>query len=330
MLLTRPIDAAAQMLWFLPGVGEERVGYDHGLLTWLRERRHRRLKRPVHICLVSQPVSHFARVTAFWLNERSKLCRATVNEGMAEADILWFYAQDPLGEDRQRLFSTLASIPCQWPRLVINSPARYDGYHGSDFFTMLSAAGVNVPRSTFTDEDIGRTQVVYKFQGLQDSPKRMATYEGHVPGWRAFEFVDSRDETDRFARYRAFYLLGIVRPAEVFFGKDWNVCLRTAEEIRYTFTLTEQEKEQIGLIAKTAGLDFFAVDFTRRRPDGAPVFVDVNVNPAVASFPRRSRDRRHLGQWHTFDTCRRLGLPEPLGRSMWELFDDAIATALRP
>jgi hypothetical protein len=323
-LLRRPADALMQFLWFALPRGGARTGYDHGLLTWLRRRRHRALRRPLRICLLAEPGNHFAHFTAFWINERSRLCSAAVNEDPAAADILWVYGQDPLPGDLRATVERLTRLPLNRPPLVINTPDRYDCYHDGDFFPMLEAGGVAVPRSRFGPGDIGSTWVVYKFQGQQHAPKQLRRYEGEIPGWRAFEFVDSRQADGRYVRCRAFYLLGLVRPAELFLGPDWNVCLSSADEIRYSFDVPPEEAAAIRRIAALSGLDFFAVDYLRRGGDGPAVFVDLNVHPAVTSFPHAGRDRRHFGQWHTFDTCRRLGLPEPLGRSMWDLLDERL------
>ena len=87
-------DIAVQWLWFAFPVKEEKVGYDKGLLTWLRLVKHKRLKRRIHICFLDiyPGRGKFGRFTAFWINERSRLCSASVNERIEDADIVWIYS----------------------------------------------------------------------------------------------------------------------------------------------------------------------------------------------------------------------------------------------
>ena len=88
--------------------------------------------------------------------------------------------------------------------------------------------------------------------------------------------------------------------------------------------MTPEEIRQVRKIAQTLGLDYFAVDYLRRREDGRPFFTDINIYPTINSLPATGLDRGYHGQWHTFDTRPRLGMPEPGGRPFAEVFDDAM------
>ncbi|MEW6416535.1 MAG: hypothetical protein AB1480_00220 [Nitrospirota bacterium] len=64
-------DIALQWLWFMSNVKKEHIGFDKGPLTWFRAKRHKKLRRPIHICLIEvYPKSgKFGHFTAFWINE---------------------------------------------------------------------------------------------------------------------------------------------------------------------------------------------------------------------------------------------------------------------
>ena len=91
-------EVAAQWLWFASGIDAERVGYGNGLLTWARSVRQKIVKRDIHICLLtcSKDPLQLGPLTAWTINQRSRHCSASVNEGLERADIVWVYAQDPL------------------------------------------------------------------------------------------------------------------------------------------------------------------------------------------------------------------------------------------
>lgn len=313
------LDTLAQWLPLAPA----RIGLGRGPLTWARRRAHGQLVRPLHVCLLADPGNANAATMAFWLNERSRACRATVNEGSGTADVLWTYAQDPLPRAERERVVGAARAGAARGAVLVNPPERYDCYHGADFFPLLRRAGIPVPPD-LGPTDVGRAMAVYKFEGVQHAPKRLAPYEGELPGWRAFSYVDARGPDGLSARYRAYWLFGTVRPAESFHSRDWNVCLATAERIDYDFQLTPAEGSHMAAIAAVTGLDFFAVDYLRRADGGGPVFVDLNVHPYLRSWPHLSGDRRHLGAWHAFDTRRRLGIPEPEGRTAWQVIDEAL------
>ena len=89
---------AVQWLWLLLHIQPEFIGFDTGLLTWLRERKHTRLRRKIHICLLEYyPKSgKFGRFMRFWINEKSHICSVSLNEKIEKADIIWVFSQDPL------------------------------------------------------------------------------------------------------------------------------------------------------------------------------------------------------------------------------------------
>lgn len=318
-------DNILQWFWYIFSIKPQRIGYDKGLLTWLREKRHRNLRRKVHICFLEYPPEDgkFGRFTVFWINERSRICSASLNERIEDADIVWIYSQDPIPDHvRNQLSEALKRINPGVP--IINHPEIYNAYHNENTFKMLAEAGVHVPRSEFNDEDIGKVMVVYKAKGQQGASKSLSLYNESRNGFKTFEFVDSRRSDGQYGRYRAHYIVGIVRPSKAMFSNHWNVCIRNMNRLEYTFTMTPLEIEQVKLIAKTLCLQYFAVDYLRRSGDDLPVFTDINVYPLVVSLTETGRKLRYYGRWHTFDTRWRLGLIEPEGRPFWEMFDDAM------
>ncbi|HMK50656.1 MAG TPA: hypothetical protein VK435_11430 [Thermodesulfovibrionales bacterium] len=318
-------DIALQWLWFVLPVDEGHIGYDKGLLTWVRTRRHKRIHRPVRICLldVYPDGGKFGKFTAFWINERSSVCSASVNRGIRDADIAWIYSQDPLpAEVKDRLLETLAR--CNPSARVINHPDAYNSYHEDTCFERLEAAGASVPRSKFGERDIGRTEVVYKVKGAHGSTKFRSLYKGPVEGYRPFEFHDSRGPDGLYRKFRAFYILGNSIPNHVALGANWNVHRTTKISTEYVFDLTDTERASVELIAKTLNLQYFSVDFIRRREDGQPFFSDINVYPLPIDFTETARQMGYFGRWLILDNRLRLGMPEPSGRCFWEMFDDAM------
>ncbi|MBI2992578.1 MAG: hypothetical protein HYY48_00175 [Gammaproteobacteria bacterium] len=292
-----------------------------------RRKKHPVRRRELHICLLEQQDSEprFGALMARWINERSRRCSASVNRGIETADIVWLFTQDPLGDPRRLQILELLQQMRPGAR-VMNHPDHYDAYHQPDCFQRLAEAGVSVPRATFADSELGRTQVVYKRMGQQMSEKVLVPFDGPREGFRAFEFVDSRGKHGNHWRYRAFFIAGAVRPSKALACRDWNVCLRNRPKILPTFDMPAAEVEQLRLIARTLRLDFFAVDFLRRRKDGAAVFLDVNIYPRINSVLHKPARRQPHVEFHTFDTRPWLGIPEPGGHSFPEVFDDAIAT----
>lgn len=317
---------AAQWLSFAAGISPDRVGRGKGPLTWLRSTRHALLRRNVHICLLTCGSDRvkMAPLTAWTINQRSKLCSASVDEGLEKADIVWICAQDPIALHERDRISELIRTKARSDANVINRLSTYNGYHGIATFRLLAAHGVSVPRSTFTDADVGVTRVIYKQTGCQGGRKRNVPYQGGLPGMAAFEFIDSANSEGLHRRFRAHYFLGLVRPSEVFLSDHWNVCLRNAQQVQYGFDLSPEEERQIRRIAQLLELDFFAVDFVRRGSDDGAFFTDINVYPTIRSPQQLVHRRGDFGEWHTFDACWRLGVPEPLGGNLWDHFDRAI------
>jgi hypothetical protein len=319
-------DLFLQWFWCLTPVPESRIGFGDGPLTWLRLHKQRQLKRDVHIVFLQNRRSRadLAPLTAWAVNTNCKRCTATVNEGLERADIVWVYTQDPLHDDELRELEAriAARAPAGTP--VINPPSSYGVYHAADVFPRLERAGVSVPRHELTEADEGVTRAVYKRLNMQGAAKESVIYDGPRPGYRAFEFIDSRGADGLHRRYRAHYLAGLVRPSEVFVGPGWNICSRTTTAIDYSFELTTEERAQIRLIAETLSLQYFAVDFVRCAGDGCPYFLDINVYPTIRSPRQKVRSIGDYGYWHTFDARARRGIPEPDGQAVWDAFDEAM------
>jgi hypothetical protein len=332
-------DAVAQWLWFTLPVDPERIGYGEGPLTWLRQRKHKKSRKHIHICLLDylSEGGRQSKFTEFWINERSRLCSASMNEGIEYADVLWTYCKDPISPHKKdELLQVLKRARPGTP--IINHPEVYNSYHEERAFKTLAEAGVSVPRSEFSDRDVGKTLVIYKTKGRHGhAPKFLSEYEGSKAGYRAFEFVSSRSPDGLNRRYRAYYLLGAICPSLLRTSGNWNVYSQTAERTE-PYTMRSNEADQIRLIAKTLDLQYFAVDYLRRKEDDSPVFVDLNVYPDVISKLRDlSVKFGYYGRWHTLDTdapwlslaaeTNRAGL-ESLGRRFWDVFDNAMLSFL--
>jgi len=321
-------DSLAQNFGHLRGIPPERIGYGQGRLTRQRQERHRTLRRPIHITLLEFAAgpSLFGDLHAFWINERSRLCSASRNTRVEEADILWVFSQDPLTpEARTRIDDAIRRA--KPGARVLNHPDRYDAYHADDCFPRLAAAGVSVPRCDIGPEDVGQTSVVYKKANLQMAPKTYEVYQGPRPDYRAFEFIDSRRPSENlYRRGRAYYLAGIVRPSKLIYSEQWEVKdgSRVLERDEITFPMTPDEIRQVRLLAKTLRLDYFAVDFVRRGQDDRPFFTDINVYPDIYGPGSALRARGYFGAWHNFDGLAYLGIPDPLGRPLVEAFDEAM------
>lgn len=324
--LWRLEDVFLQWFWCLTTIDRSRIGYDAGPLTRRRVAGHRRLRRRIHLCLLDfhRRRGKFGGFMAFWINEKSEICSASVNERVEDADVVWTYSQDPVPlEAETKIRETLEKKRPEVP--VINHPDHYNAYHEDDCFDKLRAAGVSVPRSEFGNGDVGRTDVVYKVTGRHGASKFLAPYRGPVEGYRAFEFHDSRTSGGMFRKYRAYYILGNVIPYHVVFSDFWNVHRETRRRTEYNFDITGWEVESIKLIARTLKLEYFAVDYIRKSQDDLPVFTDVNVYPLPIEPTETAREFGYFGRWMVLDTRSRMGLPEPHGKSFWSTFDEAIA-----
>ena len=280
--------------------------------------------RRIRVCLLEAHTTglFFGADHAFWITERSRLCTAVVNAEPDTADVVWVYSQDPLEPAvRDRLDEVLDGVPPATP--VLNRPEHYDAYHRDDAFPRLAAAGVSVPRHEFGPSDVGRTRVVYKRQWDQGSDKFAGPYRGRIPGFRAFELEDGRGADGLARRYRAWHLAGQSHPEQVILAEGWNATLGSIVGVERTFELTDHERDQIGLLARTLGLDFFAVDYLRRHEDGAPVFVDVTVYPTPTEA--YTVGLAGTGTFHIWDSGSRAGLPPAHGVDAWTVFDRAMA-----
>ncbi|HXV92418.1 MAG TPA: hypothetical protein VD813_03895 [Pseudonocardia sp.] len=323
-----------QLGWLLTGTPPHRIGWGPGPLTTARRAVHRARHalggRPLRLALLEhpQPGTAFGAAMAFWINRRSGKWTARLHRRLDgrldRAELVWVFSQDPLGPAaRAWLDRRLAGLPAGVP--VLNPPATHGAYHRDDAFPRLAAAGVRVPRTAFGTEDLGRTPVVYKAAGEQGSRKEREPYRGPRAGFRAFAAEDGRGADGLHRRYRAFVLGDLVLPEDVIAAPVWNACARTLVTVERSFALIAHERAQLLLLTRTLGLDFAAVDFLRRRSDGLPVFLDVNVYPTVAGAWPGGMPARDRGQWHVFDNAERLGLPPPGGRPVWEQVDEALA-----
>ena len=276
------------------------------------------------MCLLEGPTpgARFGAVTAYWVNQHSRLVHAVVDDRPELADVVWVHTQDPVGPaQREAIETALAKVPVGVP--VLNALAGYDSYHRADTFARLRAAGVSVPDP---DPTVGE-RAVLKGPG-QASEKRLETFTGELaPGWRAFAYVDARGADGLHRRHRAFHWLGVVHPGDVVGSSHWEVGLGSLHTHEPTFELTAEEVAQVRTIATTLGLDWFCVDFVRRAGDGAAVFTDVNVypTPVVAEFVDAQLGSR--GRWHFLDTAARMGVSEPYG-PFWPRFDAAVEALL--
>ena len=333
-------DAVAHWLWFALPADLEHIGYGKGPLTWIRQRKHKQLRRRVHICLLdyNPKGGRQSEFTEFWINERSRVCSASMNNRIEDADVVWIYCKDPIPpNEKVGLLRVLNRARQDTP--IINHPEVYNSYHEERAFKALAQAGVSVPRLEFSDRDIGKTLVIYKTKGRHGhAPKYLSEYEGSKAGYRAFEFVSSRGPDGLNRRYRAYYLLGAVYPSLLRSSGNWNVYSQTAERTE-PYTIKANEADQIRLIAKTLGLQYFAVDYLRKRGDDSPVFVDLNVYPDVISKLRElGRKLGYYGRWHTLDAdaqwlsldaeTDQTGFEGP-ERPFWDVFDDAMLSFLQ-
>jgi hypothetical protein len=313
--------------WLARGVPPRWIGYGGGPLTALRTARHRRLvarhARPVHLHLLELHTTdlRFANLLAWFVNQRSRVCTATAGPDPTGADVVWVCCQDPLAPGLlDEAASVLKTLPEGVP--VLNRPERYDAYHLDDAFPRLAAAGVSVPRHSFGPADVGRTQVVFKEQYEQGADKYVAVWDGPRPGYRAFELEDGRGPDGLVRRYRAYLLGDTVWPEQVIVADGWNSTLGSVVGVERAFDVTPTEADQVRLLGRTLGLDAFAVDYLRRRSDGRPVFLDVNVYPTpVETWTTGLRGR---GLWHLHDAPHRAGVAPGNGRDPWAFFDTAI------
>jgi hypothetical protein len=324
-------DWVCQWAWFLTGARLEETGYGPGPLTLVRSIGHRLRRKPLRLVLLEEarPRHRYGGLWAFAINRGSRVFSVRRNGGLRRADVVWICAQDPLDPAQHARMTQRIAAQVRPGTPVVNTPAAYNAYHAADCFPRLAAAGVTVPRSRYGRSDVGRALVVYKRIGGQGLEKTLELYKGPRPGYRTFEFIESRDPAGVRRRYRAHHIAGLIRPAEVMLSTHWSVRGETATMVDYSFDLSPEERRQIALIARTLSLEFFAVDFVRREADGTAYFIDINVYPNVRSPRWRVHARGDNGSWHTFDARARLAIPEPDGAPFWQSFDSAMLDFVR-
>ncbi len=323
----RAADLTLQWTWYLLGIPTERIGYDKGMLTWLREKRHRKAKKEMHICLLEvQPAGgKFGRFLTYWINERSIRCSASLNRGIEDADIIWVYSQDPLSSASiKKLTNVLGKARRGTP--VMNHPNLYNYYHEPGSFGLLEKAGLNVPRSSFGQEDIGRTRVVYKMPGKHAAHKILSLYTGPREGFSPYEFIDSRGNDGLFTKYRCTYLNGTVLPNYLLFSDHWNVTWSSKTKVEFLFDLFPDLTDALQTVARVSGLDFFHVECLKRNTDNRLFIVDLNIYPNPISYTEVSYTAGRFGRWPAFDERWMLGIPEPSQKGFWEMFDKAMHT----
>lgn len=308
-----------QNAWFLMGIPTERVGFYKGLHTTLKRRQHAKLNRPHHISFIGTEHyrTSFAPIITYWVNERMTDFSAGLNDVSEKTDVVWIFFQDPLSEKKQA--ELMHKCETEWKnKIIINHPANYNHYHDADCFIRLREAGVHVPRVEFDESDIGKTEVVYKQIGLHAKEKFFGPYTGERSGYRAYEFIDTRDANGVFNRYRAFYLLGDCLPTFVYTGRNPNMYSQTREHAAQVDALTEQEIRDVSKTAEVLGIDYFAVDLLRT-PDGLSYIVDINIYPTVYNNRVNSwSGQKHYGYWPHFDWFFKDGV------NAWQVLDDRL------
>lgn len=294
-----------QNAWFLMGIPTSRIGYYKGLHSTLKKRAHRRLKRQYHISIVGNDHyrTSFAPNMVYWMNERLTSISAGLNDVSEQTDAVLIHLQDPLKPERQA--DLIHRCEHEWAdKLILNHPAQYNRYHDEDCFPMLRRNGIHVPRTEFTDADVGVTKVVYKQIGKHASEKRFEKYSGEIPGYRAFEFIDCRDADGFFSRNRAYYILGQVAKSFTYTGRDPNVNSFTLDRIEPVQSMSSQCIHDITQIGKRLDIDFFAVDFINSA-DGISYIVDINIYPTSISIHQNDvAARRSYGLWSQLDWVR--------------------------
>src|SRR4051794_24911476 len=111
--LRRYVSPLQPLAWLATGTPPSRIGYAPGPLTALRRRRHRRAFKPIRVCLLEGPVrgASFSPVTAYWINEHSRVAHAVVDDAPERADVVWVHTQGPVPTDvRSRLQESLLRV----------------------------------------------------------------------------------------------------------------------------------------------------------------------------------------------------------------------------
>ena len=168
---------------------------------------------------------------------------------------------------------------------------------------------------------------MHKALGEQPATKFLARWSGPVPGFRPFAFEDGRGRDGLAWRYRAYHLLGEVLSGDAVASRHWEARAESRVTVDVAAELRPREREQIALLARTLGLDFFAVDYLRRACDGQAVFLDVNVFPMVLMAEAVTRANGLRGGWHVWEIADRHGRPDP-DRGHWQRFDESLVGAV--
>jgi hypothetical protein len=304
-----------QTLAYLRLMKPDKVGFYKGPLSSQRQKKHSQLSRPYHISIIGG--THYRRdlalLTVFSINEHCQDVSANLNTVTDKTDAIWILLQDPIDEARR--VELEQKCKTDWAsKLILNSPETYNIYHSDTCFPILDKAGVSVPNYEFTDDDLGKTKVIYKKINQQTSEKFICEYKGPVEGYRPFQFIDTIDQ-DVYHRYRAFYVLGNVIPTIYIQSPSWNVCHKHETFRKIGFDLTQFEIDQLSLIAKALDMDYFAVDFIRA--NNTSYFIDVNIYPTVKH--RSFTGKQPYGLFHTFNFLKDLN-----GTPVWESFERSL------
>ena len=232
----------------LTGTPPRRIGFSPGPLTDLRKSPATPSgaplrTRPLRLCLLEHDTStmYFAEPTAFWINQRSRVCWAERNGPPERADLVWVFTQDPL-DARGPGLARRAAAPGPPGVRVLNPPAVYDAYHDLDCFPRLAAAGVRVPRTSSVAADVGVTRSSTRRSASRRLARSSAATTGPRPGFRAAVAHDSRGPDGRYRRYRAFVLGDLVLPEDVIVADHWNASLRHLVTVERNYALTEFER----------------------------------------------------------------------------------------
>jgi hypothetical protein len=312
----------AQAFWWAAGIADERMGFHApGPWTIARQMRHRALDRPFHLGLLTGGFrfTNIIQLHAFWLNERLKNFRVSIDPDPATVDIFWVYSQDPLPPDR--LFRIQDSIRKARPGTpVVNPPEVFDAYHRPGIFSQLAEAGVPVPRSSFGPEDMGRL-VVFKPDGKQSEVIGPVPWDGPRPGMRPFEFIETRGEDGLYCRYRAIYLLGRSY-AGTYQASDRPIVRAHNRPGGDSWQLTRAENGDLQMVAAVTGLDFFTADLLRPSDGSRSVLTDINSFPML-----KERDLRpgFYGHQHDFSIVRPA---DSDGMSAWDWLEVALTERL--
>src|SRR4051794_41705088 len=99
---------------------------------------------------------YFAEPTAFWINERSRVCWAERNGPPERADLVWVFTQDPLTPEVRTWLD--AQLRRAGPRRRgLNPPAGHHPQHYPNPFPRPVEAGVSGARPEARARHVGAT-----------------------------------------------------------------------------------------------------------------------------------------------------------------------------